>query len=162
MRRRAGSSLFIVALLALLHFGLSPWLGDRRVAPDFLFLALMVYAIRVRPGAAAVAGFSVGILRDSIAVLGFGAEALAHTVVGYLAAWGKAVFFADNLIVNAGFFFAGVWLRDVLVLLGGGMPLGGILWQFFFWSVLKALTTAAAGVVVLLMFRNWLDVRISD
>ena len=37
---------------------------------------------------------------------------LANTLVGYAAAWGRAVFFADNLLVNAGFIAAGVWLRE--------------------------------------------------
>ena len=37
----------------------------------------------------------------------------AHTVVGYLAAWGRAVFFADNMLVNAAFVAVGLWVRDL-------------------------------------------------
>ena len=90
-----------------------------------------------------------------------GAGILAHTCVGYLAAWGKAVFFAESLPVSAGFLFVGTWLRDLLVLVAGGhMTDRTLLWQLSVWSPLKALTTAIVGVVVLLLFRRWLGVRI--
>ncbi len=153
----------VLALLVVLHFTVRPWLGDQRPAPDLLLLALLVYAIRARPGAAAVAGFVVGLVSDALTPVAFGAGALAHTVVGYLAAWGKAVFFAENLAVNAGFFFVGTWMRDVLVLVGGGHVEGRqLVWQLVLWSPLKAATTALAGVLVLLLFRRWLAIRISE
>jgi hypothetical protein len=83
--------------------------------------------------------------------------------VGYLAAWGKAVFFAENLVVNAGFFFLGSWLRDLLVLVAGRhMDQSAMVWQLFFWSPIKALTTALVGVVVLMLFRRWLPVRLTQ
>jgi rod shape-determining protein MreD len=153
----------VLVLLVVLHFTVRPWLGDQRPAPDLLLLALLVYAVRARPGGAAVAGFVVGLVGDVLTPVAFGAGALAHTVVGYLAAWGKAVFFAENLAVNAGFFFVGTWMRDVLVLLGGGHVEGRqLLWQLLLWSPLKAATTALAGVLVLLLFRRWLAIRIAE
>lgn len=163
-RGRAQSRLLsILLLLVLLHFGLRPWLGDPRVAPDFLLLALLVYSIRTTPGRASIAGFLVGLLADALTPSAFGSAALAHTVVGYLSAWAKAVFFAENLVVSAGFFAGGAWLRDLLVLLAGGHAgAGAFAWQIAFWSPLKALTTAGVGVVVLLTFRRWLDVRIAE
>jgi rod shape-determining protein MreD len=153
----------VLALLAVLHFGLRPWLGNPRVAPDFLLLALLVYAIRARPGAAAVAGFLIGLLSDSLVSVAFGSAMLAYAVVGYLAAWGKAVFFADNPAVAGGLFFLGVVVRDVLVLLWGGHAAGtSVLWQLALWTPLQALTTALSGVVVLLLFRQWLRVRVGE
>ncbi|HLB35661.1 MAG TPA: rod shape-determining protein MreD [Gemmatimonadales bacterium] len=153
----------VLLLLVVLHFTLRPWLGEPRPAPDFLLLALLVYAIRARPGAAAIAGFIVGLLSDALTPVAFGAGALAHTVVGYLAAWGKAIFFAENLAVNAGFFFAGTWVRDLLVLVGGGHVEGmGLVWQLLLWSPLKAASTALVGVIVLVIFRRWLAIRIAE
>jgi rod shape-determining protein MreD len=153
----------VLLLLVVLHFTLRRWLGDPRSAPDFLALALLVYAIRSRPGGAAVAGFGIGLLSDALTPVAFGAGALAHTVVGYLAAWGKAVFFAENLAVNAGLFFAGTWVRDLLVLVGGGHVGGAeMLWQLLLWSPLKAAATALAGIIVLLAFRRWLAIRIAE
>ena len=153
----------VLLLLVVLHFTVRQWLGDPRLAPDFLVLALLVYAIRARPGAAAIAGFTIGLLGDALTPVAFGAGALAHTVVGYLAAWGKAIFFAENLAVNAGFIFAGTWVRDLLVLVGGGHVRGTeLVWQLLLWSPLKAATTAFVGVIVLLVFQRWLAIRIGE
>ncbi len=156
----------VLLLLVVFQFGLRPLPGDPRViriAPDFLLLALLVYAIRARPGQGAVAGFFVGLIADSLSPAAFGAGALAHTMIGYFAAWGKAIFFADNLFVNASFFFLGTWVRDVLVLLVGRHVDGSALWwQIGYLSPLKSLTTAAAGLLVLLVFRRWLDIRIGE
>lgn len=153
----------VLLLLLVLQFALRPLLGDTRIAPDFLFLALMVYAIRARPGHGAAAGFLVGLLKDALSPAAFGAGALANTIVGYFAAWGKAVFFADNLFVNVAFFFLGSWLCDILVLLFGQHLTGAALFrQIVYLSPLKALTTATAGIVILLIFRRWLDIRIRE
>jgi rod shape-determining protein MreD len=150
----------VLLVLVVLHFVLRPFMGDLRVAPDLLLLALLVYAIQARPGDAAIAGFVIGLVADALTPVAFGAGALAHTCVGYLAAWGKAVFFAESVPVSAGFFFAGTWLRDLLVLVAG-RHLGDrtLLWQLAVWSPLKALTTAVAGVLALMLFRRWLDER---
>ncbi|MGD2135053.1 MAG: rod shape-determining protein MreD [Gemmatimonadales bacterium] len=152
----------VLLLLVVLHFVLSPFFRPLdRAAPDLLLLALLVFAIRARPGRAAVAGFGVGIVVDSLVRSAFGAGALAHTCVGYLAAWGKAVFFAENLLVNATFFFVGTWMRDALVLVvGRHVEPSAMLWQLIFWSPLKALTTALVGVLVLVVFRRWLRLRL--
>jgi rod shape-determining protein MreD len=105
----------------------------------------------------------VGLVTDSLSPAAFGAGALAHTVIGYFAAWGKVIFFADNLFVNATFFFLGSWVRDVLVLLVGRHVEGSaLLWQIFYLSPLKALSTAIAGTLILLIFRRWLDIRFAE
>lgn len=153
----------VLLVLVLLHSGLRPLLGEGRAVPDFLLLALLVYSIGARPGHAAVAGFLVGLLADSLSPIAFGAGIFAYTVIGYLAAWGKAVFFAENLWVNAAIFFAGVWLRDGLFFLVARHLQGNaVFWQLGYWSPLLALTTSVTGVVVLIVFRNWLHVRIGE
>ena len=150
----------VIGILVIMHFVLRGWLGDPGWAPDLLFLALLVYSIRARPGSAAIAGFITGIVADSLTPVALGSGALASTGVGYLAAWGKAVFFADNLLVNAGFFLVGTWSRDLLVLLAGGQVRGvALFWQLAVWSLLKAMTTAIVGVLVLVSFRSWLQVK---
>jgi rod shape-determining protein MreD len=152
----------ILLLLAVLHFGLRPWLGSGRAAPDFLLLALMVYAIGSRPGKAVVAGFLVGLLSDSLRPVAFGSAMLAYGVVGYLGAWGKAIFFAENPVVAAAFFFGGVVVRDVLVLVwGGGVGAGGLVIQLGVWTPLQGLATAVTGLAVLYTFRRWLGLRLT-
>jgi rod shape-determining protein MreD len=152
----------VVAVLVVLHFGLRPWLGSPRVAPDFLLLALLVYAIRARPGRAAVAGYLVGLLSDSLNPVAFGSAMLAYSTVGFLAGWGKAVFFAENRLVAAAFFFGGVCVRDVLVLLWGGHAGGtSLAWQLGLWTPLQGLTTALVGVLVQVILQTWLRVRVT-
>lgn len=152
----------VIALLVALHFYVRPRLWSPRVAPDFLMLGLMIFAIRSTPGAAAVAGLVTGFVTDALTPARFGAAMLAHTVVGYGAAWGRAVFFADNLVVNAGFIGVGVWLRDLLVLVASGAGGRELLVQLGIWSPLLALTTALAGVIVLGFFRDWLEIRLEE
>lgn len=154
--------LLVLAFLLVLHFYVRPRLFDARFAPDFMLVALLVYAIRSRPGDAAIAGFVVGLLADALAPARFGAGALAHTVVGYLTAWGRAVFFADNLIVNAAVFAGGLWLRDLIVLLASGAGGEDLLTQLGVWAPLHALSTAIAGILVLIVFRDWLDIRLEE
>ncbi len=153
----------ILAILVALQFSVRSRLGDERTAPDFLLLALLIYTIRAQPGRSAAAGFLVGLLRDALTPASFGAGALAHTLVGYLSAWGKAVFFAENLFVNGCLLFAGTWFRNLVVALASGKLKGTQLgWELLVWSPLQSLTTAVAGVAVLWLFGRWLAIRLSE
>ena len=80
----------VLALLVAAHFLLRPRLGDPRFAPDFLLVALLFFAIRVRPMGGTVAGFvlvtalfvfTAAWLRDIVEVLA------AHQLVGGALAW---------------------------------------------------------------------------
>lgn len=145
------------AVLTVLHFTLRPLLGWR--APiDFLLLAVLTAAVRVRPAGAVLIGFMVGIVADSLAPDTFGAGALAMTIVAYLASWLKAVFFADSLPLNALFFFAGKWLFDIIYFVAEHRLFGvELVQQLALWSPLSAAATAIAGVLVLLLMRPLLE-----
>lgn len=150
----------VLVTLVLLHFYVRPRLFDARLAPDFLLFGLVIFAMRSGPGAGAVAGFLVGLASDALSPARFGAATLADTIVGYAAAWGRAVFFADNLLVNAGFVAVGLWLRDLILLLASGTAQGQLLLELGVYSPLQALSTAAAGALVLYAFRQWFAVRL--
>lgn len=144
-------------ILVLLHYTLRPLLGWR--APmDFLLLALLLASIRVRPAAAALIGLAMGLVADSLTPESLGAAAIAMTIVGYLASWLRAVFFADNLALNAFFFFLGKWTFDIIYFLVE-QRLGGIelVQQLLLWSPLSAAATAVAGILLLLMMRPMLE-----
>ena len=150
----------LLAVLVLAHFTLRGRLGGERGAPDLLLLALQFYAIGASPGGGALAGFVVGLFRDALTPASFGAGALAHTLVGYLTGWGKTVFFAENVIVNGGLFFAGTWIRNAVIVLASGALSGERLYrELLVWSPLQGLSTAAVGVLILLLFRGWPAVR---
>ena len=144
-------------IFVVLHYTLRPLLGWR--APmDFLVLALLLAAVRVRPSTAAVIGFVLGLISDSLAPDALGAGALAMTVVGFGASYLKAVFFADNLVLNAFFFFLGKWVFDILYFIGEQRLHGfELLQQLLLWSPLSAAVTAAVGVLLLFIMRPLLE-----
>jgi len=148
-----------MALLVLLHFYVRPRLGASRLSPDLLLFALVTFAMRRGPGAGAVAGFIVGLVNDALSPARFGASTLAHTIVGYAAAWGRTVFFADNILVTAGFVAVGLWLRDLILLVasGAGGELGAALALY---APLQGVITAIAGAVVLFAARQFFDLRV--
>lgn len=149
----------VCVILIVLHYTLKPLLGWR-AAIDFLLIALVFGAVRMRPAAAAVYGFVLGLAADSLSMGVFGAGALAATIVGYAASWLKAVFFADNLALNAFFLFIGKWVFDlVYVLMERRMHGTEMLMQIIVWSPLAAAVTAAAGVIAITVLRPILEVR---
>jgi rod shape-determining protein MreD len=152
--------ILVMILLVVLQFYLRPRLWNARVSPDFLLIALMLYAMRSGAGAGAVAGFLVGLIEDTLAPARFGAAALAHTLVGYFAAWGRAVFFADNMLVNAAFVAAGLWFRDLIVLVTSGTDHRQLLTELTLYSPLQAVTTAGFALLVLVTFRAWFSIRL--
>lgn len=156
---RALRTLVIFAALVGLHFGVRP-LFATRANVDFLIIALLLASVRVRPGGAALVGFLLGLLLDSLRPGTFGAAAFGMTLVGFGASWLKPVFFADNLPLNAFFFFAGKWVFDVLYL-GAGRRLFGteLVMQLLLWSPLAAALTALVGVLLLLIVRPLTEAR---
>ena len=146
-------TLLAFIILVVLHYTLRPLLGWR-AGPDFLVIATLLVAIRVRPGAAAVIGLAVGLVADSVDIHVFGAGALAMTAIGFTASWLKAVFFADDVLLNALFFFLGKWAFDIIYVLAGARgDVGQMAIQLFVWSPLTAAVTAIFGLVTLLILR---------
>src|SRR5215207_7983830 len=146
-------------ILVLLHFTVRPLLAWRAEL-DFLIVALLLMAVRVRPGSAALIGFVMGLAADSVTPVAFGAAALGMSVVGFGASWLKAVFFADNLALNGFFLFLAKWLFDVIFLLVGHRAHAAELaMQLFVWSPLSAAVTAVAGVIALSLLKPLMEVR---
>jgi rod shape-determining protein MreD len=142
-------------LLVVAHFSLRPLLGGP-VPLDFLSIAVLFAAVRVRPGVAAVIGFLTGIAIDSLSLDAFGTAALAYTAVAYAASWLKAAFFTDNLSLTALFIVAGKWSFDVIsLLLSTGVPDARGWLQLALWSPLSAVATALVAVLLLVVARSW-------
>lgn len=156
-RAQAARAVIAFAILVLLHYTVRPFLGWR-TPPDFLIIALLLAAVRVRPGTAALIGFIMGLFADSLAVSAFGSSAFAMAAIGFAASWLKAVFFADNLVLNAVFFFFGKWLFDTLFLLAEQRVQGvELIQQILLWSVLSAAVTSLFGTLLLIIMRPLLD-----
>lgn len=142
-----------ILLLVLAHFSVRPLIGGR--APiDFLAIAVLFTAVRVRPGAAALIGFAAGIIVDALTPISFGAGALAFTLVAYSASWLKAVFFAEHVALTGLFVFLGKWVFDAVYLIAGRGARGtDLLVQLVLWSPIAAALTALLAVVLLTLFR---------
>ncbi len=146
-------------VLVVLHYTLRPVLGWR-TSIDFLILALLIASVRMRPGLAAMLGFAMGLVADSLSVGAFGSAALAMSVVGFAASWLRAVVFAENLALHAAFFFAGKWLFDIVFLIVERRLKGlELVTQLFIWSPITAMVTALAGILVLILMRSMLDAQ---
>jgi rod shape-determining protein MreD len=78
--------------------------------------------------------------------------------VGYSASWLKAVFFADNLLLNGLFFFLGKWVYELLFLIASRRLHGAeMVMQALVWSPLSAAATALAGIFLLVLLRPLLE-----
>ncbi len=156
---RIGLGLVMLTLLVL-EFYARPRIWESRVSPDFLMIALLIVAMGSRPGTGAIIGFVVGMATDALTPARVGAGMLAHTIIGYLGAWGRAVFFAENILVHGAMFFAGVWLRNLMVLAASGGAGGSFFREAFVVAPLQGLSTAVAGVMVLYVVKEWLAIRL--
>jgi rod shape-determining protein MreD len=143
----------VVVVFVVLQFVVQP-LMPWRVSPDFLVIAVLYGAVRMRPAWAAVLGFAIGLATDSLSLGAFGAGALAMSAVGFGASWLKAVFFADTVAINAAFLFVGKWAFDAIyVTVQHRMSVGATAAQLLLWSTLSAAFTAVAGVVAMAVLR---------
>jgi len=156
---RSARAVLAFALLVVLHYTVRPLLGWRTPV-DFLVIAVLLSAVRVRPGAAALIGFCTGLVADSLMPSAFGAGALAMTAVGATASWLKAVFFADHVLLNGFFLFLGKWVYEVVMnVVERRMQGAELLMQILVWSSLSAFVTAVAGVLALMALRPVLETR---
>lgn len=152
-------TVLLCAILIFLHYTLRPLLAWRASA-DFLIIALLLAAVRVRPGVAAIFGFVLGLASDSLAVSAFGAGALAMTLIGFTWSRLKAVFFADHVLLNGFFLFLGKWAYEIVMnLVERRMHGAELLMQILVWSSLSAAVTAVAGVLALMLLRPVLETR---
>ncbi len=157
MNARGVRTLVLCLVLVVLHFSLRPLL-TWRVTPDFLVIAVLISAVRVRPGVAASIGLVLGLLGDALVPEAFGVGAFTLTALGFAASWLKAVFFSDNVLLHAVFFFGGKWMHDVVfVLLRQELGWGDGAAQLLLWSPLAAALTAVAGLLLLMLFRGILE-----
>lgn len=142
-----------IVILVLAHFSVRPLLAGHAEI-DFLLIAVLFIAVRVRPGVAALTGLCAGLIVDSLNPAQFGAATLAFSLTAYGASWLKAVFFAENVALTGVFIFVGKWLFDAVYLLAGrGVPGVDKTIQLLLWSPLAASLTAIVAVMLLTFFR---------
>lgn len=144
-----------VVVLVVLYFVLRMGLGLGELAPDFLAIALLLAARRMRAGWAAGLGFLLGLLDGAAHPLTMGAGAVALAVLGYGAARSREVLSGDSPVVLALFLFAGKWIYDALMyLLLLRINLSGPVSSLLLLSPLAAVYAAAVGLAAAAAYRS--------
>lgn len=147
--------MLFVGVLVVLYFLLRMGLGLGELAPDFLVIALLLGARRMRAGWAAGLGFLLGLLDGAAHPLTMGAGAVALAVLGYLGARSRDVFPGDSPVMLALFLFAGKWFYDILLwLLLLRFNLSGPVSTLLLLSPLAAAYAAAVGLAAAAAYRS--------
>lgn len=140
-------------MLAFLHFALRPVIDPWFARPNLLVCAVLVAALKLRPGAAAGVGFALGLLEDAWALADLGMSALLLVLMGYLGSQTREQFVGEEPLFMGTYMFIGTWLYQAAVYLrlgAGGDALSYLLVE----SPLDALATSAVGYVALLLVRG--------
>ena len=146
----------LVGLLVVTHFVLRVSLGFGEGAPDLLTVALLLAARRLRPSFSAGLGLVLGLLRDSLAVGSFGADALAMTVIGWLGGRSRDWFEGGTPLFIGVYLTLGVWAHHILRTVLGGVPAdGSVFGALVLAPVVGALYAAAAGVAAYLAYASF-------
>ena len=152
-----GVGIFI--LLVALHYSVRPLVGTR-ISIDFLVIAVLLAAVHVRPGVAAIIGFATGLIADSMTPLSLGAGAVAMSAIASGASWLKAVVFGDNVLAQVVFLGAGKLAFDIIYLVvESRLGIGALVTQMLVWSPLSARATGLAGALVVFTFRISMESR---
>lgn len=112
---RGGGAGLAVAVLVLIgaHFLTRPVLVDWPVSPDLLAGGLLLGALRLRAGYAAVLGFALGLLEGAVMVSGTGYLAAVYAVVAYGAVRSWELFFTDARLLVPVYLMVGTWALAV-------------------------------------------------
>lgn len=152
--RRWPFVVFIVLLVAL-HFLLRVGFGFSFWAPDLLTVALLLSARRTGAGAAAGLGLVLGLLRDSVRLTSYGADAVVMTALGFLGARSRDYFVGGSMPFLAVYLLIGKLGRDL-----GFAALSRALGQAQAWtdlllsSAVAAVLASVAGLVALGIYRS--------
>lgn len=119
MASRSGAFWTFILILVLLHLVLRLALGLTLI-PDLLVVALLIGARRLDGPGAALFGLALGVVADSLAMVAFGATAVAFVVVAYIGSRSRNVFEGDSYLFIAAYALVGAWLAEAIRYAVGG------------------------------------------
>ncbi len=147
-RSKYGFSIFVV-ILVLVHLMLHVGLGIGESAPDLMTVAVLLAARRMRATTAALLGLLLGVLEDSLALVSFGASAVAFSAIAVLGARSRDLFEGDSLLFVALYLFLGKALRDAIHVLLTEAESGMLLSS----TPIAALYAMVAGIIGVGVYR---------
>jgi cell shape-determining protein MreD len=128
--------------LIVLHFALRPLLIRWPGSPDLLTGGLLLGAMGLRAGHAAVFGFVLGLMEASMALRDMGSVMVVYTLVGYAAARSRDLLFSDSPAFLPGFIFLGVWTTQLAVAVLSSQSL-----EWTFVLILSPLSAASTSLI---------------
>lgn len=153
MASRSTTFWTFIAVLILLHLVLRLALG-LTVIPDLMVVAALLGGRRLGGWSSALYGLLLGILADSLSLVGFGATAVAFVVVCYIGSRSRNFFEGDSYLFIAVYAVVGAWLVEAIRFLAGGSLGRGLDAGYLLTGgLLNALYVAAAAVVSLIAYR---------
>lgn len=147
-RSKYGFSIFVV-ILVLVHLMLHVGLGIGESAPDLMTVAVLLAARRMRATTAALLGLLLGVLEDALALVSFGASAVAFSAIAVLGARSRDLFEGDSLLFVALYLFLGKALRDAIHVLLTEAESGMLLSS----TPIAALYAMVAGIIGVGVYR---------
>jgi rod shape-determining protein MreD len=137
-------SLFVCLLL---QATLAPRIAFGEIAPDFVFLVVVVFALYKGAVYGAILGFAVGFLQDLGNPELLGLNALIKTLLGFVIGRVGAKTFPENALFLFGLFATAALGHDIVYLIFFKWPhLGSALLMTFIVALPSALYTAAFGL----------------
>lgn len=153
MASRAGSFWTFIVVLVLLHFTLRLALG-LTMGPDLIVVAALLGARRLNGPGAALFGLVLGVLADSLAMVAFGATAVALVIACYVGSRSRNLFEGDSYLFVFVYVFFGAWLIDAIhFLVGGAAGRGEAPGLLLTEAPLTALYIAITAVIALISYR---------
>jgi len=147
-RSKYGFSIFVV-ILVLVHLVLHVGLGLGESAPDLMTVAVLLAARRMRATAAALLGLLLGVIEDSLALVSFGASAVAFSAIAVLGARSRDLFEGDSVLFMVVYLFLGKVLRDAIHVLLTEAESGMLLSS----TPVAALYAMVAGIIGIGVYR---------
>jgi len=142
-----------IVILVLLHLSFRIGMG-LTVIPDLIVVAALLGARRTGGWQAAFLGLVLGVLADSLSLVGFGSTAVALVTVCYLGSRSRDLFEGESYLFIAVYAFIGAWLVEAIRGFAAGSLGSDLPWSSLFTQAsLTSLYTAIAAVVSLIAYR---------
>lgn len=146
---RTFNLLVTIALCLLLQAVLAPRVALGPVSPDFIVIAVTVFALYRGGTKGAVAGFVVGLLQDLANPTMLGLNALTKTLLGYVVGRIGKQTYPDNVVFLFGLFAVAAFAHDFVYLLFLHWPhVGDAFVTIVTRALPSALYTAVFGAVL--------------
>lgn len=129
------------------------------VQPDFILIFVVWTALRMGSVAGVMTGFFMGVILDIYAWNTLGAQAMAFSIVGYIAGFAEQRFVSLDLVTKV-LILAGTFiLHDLLHSISVHLNQDAIIQVLLFKTVPEGIYTLIFGAIIFYLFRNSRDMN---